>query len=69
MNIEYNGIHNNGWVSFEQPLPSGIDITITAIPGEGYEFSESSNGQIINPITFNLSSNTEITATFVTRDD
>ena len=69
LNIEYNGIHNNGWVSFEQPLPSGIDITITAIPGEGYEFSKWSNGQSINPITFNLSSNTDLTATFVTKDD
>ena len=56
-------------MSFEQPLPSGIDITITAIPGEGYEFSVWSNGQSINPITFNLSSNTDLTATFVTKDD
>ena len=46
-----------------------IDITITAIPGEGYEFSEWSNGQSINPIFFNLSSNTDLTATFVTKDD
>ena len=56
-------------MSFDQPLPSGIDVTITAIPGEGYKFFEWSNGQTVNPITFNLSSNTDITATFVTRDD
>ena len=50
-------------------LPPGTEVSIGASAAEGYEFSEWSNGQTINPITFNLSSNTEITATFVTRDD
>ena len=68
-NLEYNNIFKFGWVSFNESILAGTDIIITAVPGEGYEFSEWSNGQTINPITFNLSSNTEITATFVTRDD
>ena len=50
-------------------LPPGTEVSIGASAAEGYEFSEWSNGQTINPITFNLSSNTEINASFVTRDD
>ena len=69
VDIIYSGTHTNGWTGFSRALSSGTDVTITAIPGEGYEFSEWSNGQTVNPITFRLSSNTEITATFVTRDD
>ena len=69
VNIIYSGTHTNGWTGFDEALSAGTDVTITAIPGEGYEFSEWSNGQTANPITFKLNSNIDLTATFVTRDD
>ena len=56
-------------MSFNESILAGTDIIITAVPGEGYEFSEWSNGQTVNPITFKLNSNTDLTATFITRND
>ncbi len=69
MNIVYSTTHTNGWTGFDKALSAGTDITITAIPGDGYEFSEWSNGQTANPITFKLNSNVDITATFIASDD
>ena len=56
-------------MSFNESILAGSDVIITAVSGEGYEFSEWSNGQTANPITFKLNSNIDLTATFVTRDD
>ena len=36
-------------------LPSGIEITISASPAEGYYFDKWSNGWTANPTTFTLS--------------
>ena len=68
VDIIHSGTHINGSVSFNQSLSAGTDITISAIPGEGYEFSEWSNGQTANPITFQLNADTDLTAKF-TKDD
>ena len=68
-NLEYNNIFKFGWVSFNESILARTDIIITAVPGEGYEFSEWSNGQTVNPITFKLNSNTDLTASFITRND
>ena len=56
-------------MSFNESILAGSDVIITAVSGEGYEFSEWSNGQTANPITFKLNSDTDLTATFITRDD
>ena len=69
VDIIYSGTHTNGWVGFDRVLSGGIDVTLTAIPGEGYEFSKWSNGVTENPITFKLNSNVDLTATFISRDD
>ena len=69
VDIIYSGTPTNGWTGFDRALSAGTDVTITAVPGEGYEFSEWSNGQTVNPISFKLNSNVDLTATFITRDD
>ena len=69
MDIIYSGTPTNGWTGFDRELSAGTDVTITAVPGEGYEFSEWSNGQTVNPISFKLNSNVDLTATFISRDD
>ena len=69
VDIIYSGIPTNGWTGFDRALSAGTDVTITAVPGEGYEFSEWSNGQTVNPISFKLNSNVDLTATFISRDD
>ena len=56
-------------MSFNESILAGSDVIITAVSGEGYEFSKWSNGQTTNPITFKLNSDTELTATFITRND
>ena len=50
-------------------LPSGIQITISASPAEGYYFEKWSNGWTDNPKTFKLSSDIELTAIFKATDD
>ena len=42
----------------------GTEITITAIPDEGYSFLEWSNGSTENPLTLTINSNQTISATF-----
>ena len=45
-------------------LPSGIEITISASPKEGYYFEKWSNGWTGNPVTFTLNSHIDVTAVF-----
>ena len=45
-------------------LPSGIEITISASPAEGYYFDKWSNGWTVNPTTFTLNSDIDVTAEF-----
>ena len=49
--------------------PAGTEVTVTAEPNEGYEFSGWSNGWIGNPITWKLNSNVGFSAEFKTIDD
>ena len=50
-------------------LPSGIEITISASPKEGYYFEKWSNGWTGNPVTFTINSDIDVTAVFTTTDD
>ena len=50
-------------------LPSGIEITISASPAEGYYFDKWSNGWTANPTTFTLNSDIDVTAIFETTND
>ena len=47
-------------------LPSGIEITISASPAEGYYFEKWSNGWTDNPKTFKINSDIDATAVFKT---
>ena len=47
-------------------LPSGIEITISASPKEGYYFEKWSNGWTDNPKTFKINSDIDATAVFKT---
>ena len=47
-------------------LPSGIEITISATPKEGYYFEKWSNGWTDNPKTFKINSDIDATAVFKT---
>ena len=47
-------------------LPSGIEITISASPAEGYYFEKWSNGWTDNPKTFRINSDIDATAEFKT---
>ena len=42
----------------------GTEVTITAIPDDGYEFTEWSDGSTANPLTVTLNSNINIQALF-----
>ena len=64
-----------GWIGFPETRlkgrsqfwivrPPGTEITITAEPADGYLFSGWSNGWTVNPLTFKLNSDMEITAVF-----
>ena len=72
--------NEGGWVNFEESSlrgrtgfyifrPAGTDVSVSATPAEGFEFSGWSNGVTENPITFILSSDTELTAVFKTLSD
>ena len=50
-------------------LPSGIEITISASPKEGYYFEKWSNGWTGNPVTFTLNSDIDVTAIFKSTSD
>ena len=45
-------------------LPPGTEVSISASAAQGYEFSEWSNGWTQNPTTFNLNSQTILSAIF-----
>ena len=49
--------------------PAGTEVTVTAEPNDGYEFSGWSNGWRGNPITWKLNSNVGFAAEFKTTDD
>jgi len=43
---------------------SGTQVSVTATPNSGYQFTSWSNGSTANPVTVTLNSNTSITANF-----
>ena len=43
---------------------AGTQVSITATPNSGYQFTSWSNGSTANPVTVTLNSNTSITANF-----
>ena len=63
-----------GWIRFSKAhkgrpqfmivRPPGSEITVDALPADGYYFFEWSNGWTTNPLTFKLNSDMEITAVF-----
>ena len=55
---------NKGRLQFTIVRPSGSEITIDALPADGYYFFGWSNGWRANPLTFKLNSDMEITAVF-----
>ena len=67
--------NQGGWVNFEESSlrgrtgfyifrPAGTDVSVSATPAEGFEFSGWSNGWTANPLTFKLNLDMEITAVF-----
>ena len=74
------GANQGGWVNFEESSlrgrdafyifrPAGTDVTVSATPAEGFEFSGWSNGWTVNPITFKLNSNISFSANFTNTND
>jgi len=55
---------NKGRLQFTIVRPPESEITIDALPADGYYFFGWSNGWIPNPLTFKLNSDMEITAVF-----
>ena len=55
---------NKGRLQFTIVRPPGSEITIDALPADGYYFFGWSNGWRANPLTFKLNSDMEITAVF-----
>ena len=55
---------NKGRLQFTIVRPPGSEITIDALPADGYYFFGWSNGWTPNPLTFKLNSDMEITAVF-----
>ena len=55
---------NKGRLQFTIVRPSGSEITIDALPADGYYFFGWSNGWRANPLTFKLNSDMEIIAVF-----
>ena len=43
---------------------AGTEVSVTATPNSGYQFTSWSNGSTVNPVTVTLNSNTSITANF-----
>ena len=60
---------NKGRLQFTIVRPYGSEITIDALPADGYYFFGWSNGWTANPITFKLNSETIVTAVFKTIGD
>ena len=60
--FKYQNVQDRAGIS--PLLPSGIEITISASPKEGYYFEKWSNGWTGNPVTFTLNSDIDVTAVF-----
>ena len=82
-NIQYKltvSANRGGWVNFGETSlrrrdgyyvyrPAGTEVTVSATPAEGFEFSGWSNGWTANPITFKLNSNIGFSANFTNTND
>ena len=64
LNLEYNKTYIWGKGSWNESLPAGTDVLLTALPALGMEFHEWSNGVTENPIIFKMNSDIELTAVF-----
>ena len=64
LNLEYNKTYIWGKGSWNESLPAGTDVLLTALPALGMEFHEWSNGVTENPILFKMNSDIELTAVF-----
>ena len=62
--LKYQSVQDRAVIS--PLLPSGIEITISATPADGYYFDKWSNGWTGNPTTFTLNSDIDVTAVFKT---
>ena len=69
LDLEYNNTYIWGMGSWNESLPAGTYVTISATPAEGFEFHEWSNGWTANPITLKLDSDTSLTAVFKSTSD
>ena len=64
LNLEYNNTYIWGKGSWNESLPAGTDVLLTALPALGMEFHEWSNGVTENPIIFKMNSDIDLTAVF-----
>mgnify|MGYP001258830432 FL=1 len=64
LNLEYNKTYIWGVGSWDESLPGGTDVLLTALPALGMEFHEWSNGVTENPILFKMNSDIDLTAVF-----
>ena len=64
LNLEYNKTYIWGVGSWDESLPGGTDVLLTALPALGMEFHEWSNGVTVNPIIFKMNSDIDLTAVF-----
>ena len=64
LNLEYNKTYIWGKGSWNESLPAGTDVLLTALPALGMEFHEWSNGVTENPIIFKMNSDIDLTAVF-----
>ena len=64
LNLEYNKTYIWGVGSWDELLPVGTDVLLTALPALGMEFHEWSNGVTENPILFKMNSDIDLTAVF-----
>ena len=64
LNLEYNKTYIWGVGSWDESLPGGTDVLLTALPALGMEFHEWSNGVTENPIIFKMNSDIDLTAVF-----
>ena len=64
LNLEYNKTYVWGVGSWDESLPGGTDVLLTALPALGMVFHEWSNGVKENPILFKMNSDIDLTAVF-----
>ena len=69
LNLEYNKTYIWGVGSWDELLPGGTDVLLTALPALGMEFHEWSNGVTENPILFKMNSDIDLTAVFKSTSD